>query len=147
MYVLHLAQWLRNDETVRTLVRMCCALALLPVGHNQRRGLLLIMQVTRRHGRFYMRLLSPFFLYLRRRWFMHQRRQYWLNFFKSFHRTNNACESHHARLNRLLGIRHPNIFAFLGELYYRPIPKVVACISCQLCLYFIYPITTRKMYL
>ncbi|XP_026290929.1 uncharacterized protein LOC113215512 [Frankliniella occidentalis] len=97
------------------LVKLCCALALLPMRLIQRGFILILRQARQAGGRVYNRM-RPFFAYVWRNWVGHPVRREWMCVFGSYHRTNNTCESHNRVLNNYVGIRHPNIYHFLVAL-------------------------------
>lgn len=111
---LQLGWWMRNVDEYRRLIRIACALPLLPQRYIYR-GLVLLTREAMAEGRAFYQRLRPFLLYLHRNWVGHHHRRLWMCVHGSEHRTNNAVESHNKLLKLLMGA-HPSIYIFIGEL-------------------------------
>ncbi|KAK3921644.1 Anthranilate--CoA ligase, partial [Frankliniella fusca] len=107
-------QYLRRHPYER-LIKLCCALPLLPLNHIQR-GFFLILRQARQAGHRVYNVMRPFFSYVWRNWVGNRLWCEWMCVFGSFHRTNNTCESHNRVLNNYVGVRHPNIYHFIVAL-------------------------------
>ena len=100
---------------INYIVKLCCALALLPE-RLMRRGFLLIMREARGLGPHVYRQVMNFLNYVLTSWLNNDVKRHWMCFFGSFHRTNNTCECHNRVLRRTLGLTQPNIYNFIGML-------------------------------
>jgi len=76
-------------EPYSGLIKLFCALALLPVRYI-RRGFVIVVQQTMDHGIRVYRNMRRFIGYVRRHWVFHPIRRQWMCVFGSFHRTNNT---------------------------------------------------------
>lgn len=110
---LHMTALLRQ-EPFKFLVKLCCALPLLPANYI-RRGFQLIMRETLQRGMRVYRRMRDFFAYVLRNWVNNPVKRRWMCVFGSFHRTNNTCECHNRMLLNYIGTVHPNIYNFIGK--------------------------------
>ena len=107
---------LLRREPFKFLVKLCCALALLPSRYI-RRGFHLIVREAFRHGARVYRRMRQFLAYVFRNWVNNRVRRQWMCVFGSFHRTNNTCECHNRMLRNYKGVAHPNIYCFIGRTF------------------------------
>lgn len=125
-----LGWYLRNNIDVRDIIRLACALPLLPQA-DIRQAFYIIVEEANRAGQGIGNIVRPFLLYVRDFWINDNSRLQWMSVHGSFHRTNNACESHNRVLRDLIG-RHQNIFRFLGlydstcEIYFQATLNVLS---------------------
>lgn len=76
-------------QPYQDLIKLFCALPLLPVRFISR-GFRLLMQETMDHGVRVYRRMRQFMAYVSRRWANHPVRKRWMCVFASEHRTNNT---------------------------------------------------------
>lgn len=100
-----------HDYEVRLNVRMCSALAHLPLDQVDE-GWLLIQENTPNHEK-----LSKFYDYFVEQWLENSiiPKDMW-NCYGERHRTNNAVEGWNHRLNKMTNKSHPNIYALIKTL-------------------------------
>ncbi|XP_052124336.1 uncharacterized protein LOC113216462 [Frankliniella occidentalis] len=110
---LHMTVHLRRDGPVRSLVRLCCDIPLLPRRYF-RRGFLIIMNEARNEGRRIYGILRPFFDYILINWINNEHKNRLMSVYGSRYRTNNTCKSHHRQLKKYMVVPHPNIYDFIG---------------------------------
>ena len=103
-----------RQANVKYILKLCCALALLPERYMMR-GFRLIVREAHGFGRVVYRQVRDFLNYVLRSWLNNDVKRRWMCFFGSFHRTNNTCESCNKILNRIMGLAHPNVYNFIGK--------------------------------
>ncbi|KAK3923966.1 Glutamine--tRNA ligase [Frankliniella fusca] len=109
---LHLLQYIQQSEVIDSIVRSCCALALLPLA-KMWDGLRVLVRRAVEEGVW--DILSPLFVYIRNTWYSASRLPMFC-VFGAIDRTNNACESSNATLRAAVRHKHPNIWCFLNAL-------------------------------
>ncbi|KAK3910717.1 LexA repressor [Frankliniella fusca] len=100
---------------IMNVVRLCCALPLLPQDLVQR-GMNLIGYEAMELGQEIYNIVRPYLEYVQVEWLNHPNRGRCLSVYGSNHRTNNASESNNRRMKRRIGTHHPNIFQFISKL-------------------------------
>lgn len=110
---LNLGVHLRNTPEIKALLKLCCALPLLPE-EDIELGYRVIVLEAMNEGRAIYRLFKPFLMYLATYWITSEKRLRWMSVHGSFHRTNNASESHNKVLLNTLGV-HANIYQFIRK--------------------------------
>ncbi|KAK3929153.1 Aspartate carbamoyltransferase [Frankliniella fusca] len=106
---------LTQQPEILNIVRLCCALPLLPQQLIQR-GLIVIGFLAMNLGNEAYTTVRPHLHYIQQDWLNHPNRGRSLSVCGSIHRTNNASESNNRRMKRRIGTHHPNIFSFIRHL-------------------------------
>lgn len=95
---------------IPSILRSCCAIALLPK-ELMIFALLSLALEAQQEG--ILHLMQPIFTYLRDVWFTGWR-LHKVSVFLSAHRTNNVAESVNKMLQKRTGIHHPSLWTFIG---------------------------------
>ncbi|KAJ1526453.1 hypothetical protein ONE63_009587 [Megalurothrips usitatus] len=112
---LGLKKFLHKIPHMLHFIKQVCCISLLPTRYVTV-ALHLIKKDTLKKCPITAALLYPFFEYVEKNWIRNANRMQWMCFYKSLHRTNNACESHHRTLRNAIGAYRPNIFSFIEAL-------------------------------
>lgn len=99
------------NRHLKSIVRSCCALALLPARAIRRGFVTLMTEAARRNV---LQQLTPFFDYMIETW-LTQRMIPKLSVFRLRHRTNNVAEAVNKVLRRRTGAHRPGLWHFLSK--------------------------------
>ncbi|KAK3920547.1 Nonribosomal peptide synthetase TES [Frankliniella fusca] len=105
-----------QTEEIMMVVRLCCALPLLPQNLLQRGLHAIGTEALNLNDQFIYDIVRPFLLYVQNDWLNHVNRGPCLSVCLSDHRTNNASESNNRDMKRQFGVHHPNVFHFIRKL-------------------------------
>ncbi|KAK3918561.1 Tryptophan 2,3-dioxygenase, partial [Frankliniella fusca] len=103
---------LRSFEVLKSVVRLCCTLPLLPP-HLLQSGLNAIGSAAIGLWDFWYNTVRPYLAYVQHSWLDHPNRGLNMSVCGSDHRTNNASESNNRQMRRKFGVHHPNVYHFI----------------------------------